>query len=226
MKRIHKIAAIFLCLSLMLTLCACEKTEPYLHEVDMGGYSIEMCSLDYVLSDYLDSKETIWYTFSHHEGKDTKIQGIFVMEPDGTMYVSQTDLTLGELARMEDKEIAAMVKESYIALFEETEEDLELMRYELAIDTESTGRYTNAVILAMEIGGVIMDMVLTYEYPVQNGGEVTSNCHTVVYDSLYGGYLSDGLYFYTRVDSKVHFMLDQMGSSDLPYDVDPETLFE
>lgn len=226
MKKIHKTAAIILCLSLMLTLCACGKTEPYLHEVDMGGYTVEMCSLDYVLSDYLGSKETIWYTFSRHEGKDTKVQGIFVMEPDGTVYVSQIDLTLGELARMEDKEIAAMVKESYMDLFKETGEDLELMRYKLAIVTESTGRYTKSVMLAMEIGGIITEMELTYEYPVQKGDDVTSNCNTIVYDSLYGGYRSDGVYFYTRVDSKAHFMLDQMGSSGLPYDVNPESLFE
>lgn len=100
--------------------------------------------------------------------------------------------------------------------------------YRLTIVSDSTGNntsYMELVYLQTYRNGTtsIEKRELSYMYPAGQGG---GNSKTVVYDSLYGGYYNDGDYFFTRVDKNLHFMLDEVGTKDIPVDVkDRSTLF-
>lgn len=79
MKNAKKFLSIILCLSMLLSLCACgSKDEPKTHEVDMGGYSVEITSVDYILSEYLSKDETIWYQLDEDKGKDSDVKKILL----------------------------------------------------------------------------------------------------------------------------------------------------
>ncbi len=99
--------------------------------------------------------------------------------------------------------------------------------YRLTIVTDMTGNHTSHMKLVYrslnEQGYSYPDISLHYLYPT---GPTTSNSYYVVYDSLYGGYLGDKVHYFTRVNKEVHFVLDEVGTCDLPTDVkDYETLF-
>ncbi len=376
MKHIQKIAGMILCLAMLLTLCGCGgKDEPTTHEVDMGGYSVEIKSLDYTLSEYIGTGETIWYQLDENEGKDSDVKKIFVINPDGTLYyTNKVSQTLGELERMEDADIAAMVKEKYqrkvlvaavgcdpgneelvrewvqavlfgnampldvlygdvdldrlieygyfdeqpalraaleaeregvesvfeaagklcmngecmevpdllqmllqdslneaeicevlrgelgylpeidavieqvhqifgllpdvvdavsahiFAQAEEIVKNLQPVPYRMAITTDASGNHTASILFAYQrvsgSGLIIDDFNLYYQYPITSSEGITTNCTTVVYDSIYGGFSDDGDLFYTRINKNAHFILEAVGGSDLPIDVkDVKSLF-
>lgn len=126
-------------------------------------------------------------------------------------------------------DVVEVVFADYNAQAEAYCETIEPAAYALAIITDSTGNNTEAMYLAhtarSQENTYVTGMTLSYEYPA---GQNHSNCHTVVYDSLYGGYIADhDDYLYTRVSGKLHFMLDAVGTYDIPIDVkDYETLFD
>lgn len=373
-KKMIRIFAIVMAIAMALSLTACgRKNEPYTHKVDMGGYTLEMTSVDYVLSEYLSEDETIWYLLDEDKGKSSDVEMIFVINPDGTLYyVDRVKYTLGELEQMADADIIAMVEEGYrqaalkkemkvnlynresayeylyFALFWERFTDMlyysnndfsayfesnpvlaeavepvkdsledvyaafwdmlqEINRsenvydmmfileellctiqayrtvsveeicagmrneyagfpgskyvmdeldaifaripavveavynnmlqlaetiykeiqptpYRMSILTDSTGNYTASVqfaylSLSAPDGYGTGGFKLYYQYPITTSEEITTNCTTVVYDSVYGGYRTDHGLFYTRINTNAHFMLDQVGQSDLPVDV-------
>lgn len=372
-----KIVSLILCLAMLLTLCACSsKDEPKTHEVDMGGYTIEITSVDYTLSEYLSSGETIWYQLDEDKGKDSDVKKIFVINPDGTLYyIDKVTETLGELEQMEDADIVAMVKEEYhrkalvnmvgcdpsneelvkewvqSALFgysmplevmyegfrlndlieygyyegqpvlltaleaekegvdsvfeaarglwldgegvevldllqdlhrdsldeeqicevlrdffdyhpeidciieqihnvysllpdvvndvseniltqaEDISKNIQPVPYKLAITTDPSGNHTASMLFAYQLISTpavtrFDGFNLYYQYPITTSEGITTNCTTVVYDSIYGGFSDDGDLFYTRINTNAHFMLDQVGENDLPVDVkDVKSLF-
>lgn len=69
------------------------------------------------LSQWLGSGETIWYvteTPVSQLGKDTEVETILLLGADGTACSGDADgLTLGELAQMEEAEIAELTRETY-----------------------------------------------------------------------------------------------------------------
>lgn len=377
MKNIQKIAGIILCLAMLLALCGCgSKDEPTTHEVDMGGYTVEIKSQDYTLSEYISTGETIWYQLDENEGKDSDVKKIFVINPDGTLYyMDKVSQTLGELERMEDADIAAMVKEKYqsmvlvnkvgcdpgneervkewvqavlfgnampldvlyedvdldrliergyfeeqpvlraaleaeregvnsvfeaagkldmngecvevpdllqmvlqdslkeaeicevlreelvylpeidsvieqvhqifrllpdvvdavsVHIFSQAEEirkNMQPVPYRMAITTDASGNHTASILFAYQkvsgSGMTIDDFNLYYQYPITSSEGITTNCTTVVYDSIYGGFSDDGDLFYTRINKNAHFILEAVGGSDLPIDVkDVKSLFD
>lgn len=383
MNKLYKIASIVLCVALLLTLCACGSEENQgnsgtnqqntpitnqsgaVDDIAPEDRPAVPADLEYTVSEYLATGETIWYMIDENEGKDSFVKRIFVIEPNGTLYtMNNVRRTLGELEQMDDVDIAAMVKteyakqcvdyyESYMEtdreetlnslkqglivqevfetaiyvpvtellasdpglIFDEayyedivsvltlwenfmrkhgtseelllsssymlcepqsalrdwivsmvsegeiTEEGAEALKavgqayedlcnafydskcaeieafidtvqpcpYKLVIVTDSTGNntsYMELVYQTTKIGGHtnIDAQPLSYIYPA---GQNNGNSNTVIYDSLYGGYYNDGDYLFTRVSDDVHFMLDAVGTYDLPIDVkDYESLFD
>ena len=377
MKKLFTITSFILCLALMLTLCACGgKENPGNSETNQSGAvddiapedrPVAPADIEYTVSEYLASGETIWYMIDENKGKDSFVKRIFVINPDGTLYtMSRVQYTLGELEQMDDADIATMVKAehakqcvdydyysfymeadreealyslkqdliiqeifetvifvpvtellaadsgiifddayyedivSVLTLWENfmrkhgTSEDLliscsymlcepqsaledrlvsmvgegeitaegaETLKavgqayedlckkyydsqcaeieafidtvqpypYKLVIVTDSTGNntsYMELVYQTTKISGYtdIDAQPLSYIYPA---GQNNGNSNTVIYDSLYGGYYNDGDYLFTRVSDDVHFMLDAVGTYDLPIDVkDYESLFD
>ena len=103
-------------------------------------------------------------------------------------------------------------------------------QYKLALVTDSTGNNTakEQIVYRYVFNGqeTIRTVSLTYGYPIDLPDGTTTNCTTQVYDSYYGGYISNDSVFYTRVENRAHFILDQMGDSKLPFDVEAkESLF-
>lgn len=368
MKRFATLTIVILMLALSLTGCFQFKEDYSTHTVEEYGYSYEIKSLDYTLSDYLSRGDTIWYVFDDAEGKNTQVEMIVVMENSGKMYVAPTELTLGQLAKMEDKDIIAQVKADYqtymnmqghknlvcenreymvsvvrqallewvlhcymneaaveevlrnsyiaetleesspyllaaagerlqqmkeiigllkneeaawwlsedlwniawekdmpqilaqggivtpeadrelavvteavwalaediyddaLAMYEENMVEVAPMEYALGLITDSTGNNTASEMIATK---AVKDgeenyscFCLEYSYPITTRDGITTNCTMEVYDAIYGGYVSDGMCFYTRVEKNAHFVLDRMGESKLPFDVEPEELFD
>lgn len=381
MKNFTKLLTILLCLSTLLTLSACGGHKPSTTTMEVGGHTIEITTIDYTFQEYItENDQTIWYVFNKDLGKDTQVDRIFVLNADGTMYFSNTDLTLGKLAQMEDKDIAAMVEADYRAqaanknagirlnanredalftlhqaLFggdmisiytteyhsldlktwvmenarsylgeatygiqaveeewqeieavytawmeladsildqdlyyvlldllynisnpeelsyllndelsqypefssvvtqanailskmdaaansvyesiltqaEEQQDNIQPARWKLAINTDHTGNNTATEMLAYctEAGGktTVKSLDLGAITPYGVDGQLATNCNTIVYSSRYGGYYTDGGYFYTRVDDLYNLTLDQMGQSKLPFDVEAAELFQ
>lgn len=104
-------------------------------------------------------------------------------------------------------------------------------QYCLSIVSDSTGNNTLSMklhyqyisdIATMEtrIGSLTLDVII----PADVGG---NTCETVVYDSIYGGYVVNDDVFYTRAVQGMELNLDQIGESDLPIDVkESESLFD
>lgn len=69
------------------------------------------------LSDWLGGGEAIWYvteTPVSQLGKDTEVETLLLLEPDGTAYAgSAGGKTLGELAQMEEADIAQLARDAY-----------------------------------------------------------------------------------------------------------------
>lgn len=114
MKKIQKLAIIILCFSMLLSLCACGggTNEETLRNEPVSN---RVTSTEYTLSEYLAMGETIWYQMGEYEGKNSEVDRIFVLEPDGSMYIAdRVKHTLGELEQMEDADIVEMVKAVYV----------------------------------------------------------------------------------------------------------------
>lgn len=378
MKKLYKITSFVLCVALLLTLCACgNENAPEItgnNQPNQSGVVDDVApedrpaapaDLEYTVSEYLATGETIWYMIDENKGKDSFVKRIFVIEPNGTLYTMHSvQYTLGELEQMNDADIAAMVKTEYAKqcidyyafyMENDTEETLALLKqglipveifarliyvpaaelivtnaenivfddayyedivsvltlwenfmrkhgtsedflsscsymlcepqsaledwlvsmvsdgeittegaealkavsqayealcklfydskraeieafmetvqpcpYQLVIVTDSTGNNTSYMELVYQTTRIdgytgIDAQPLTYIYPA---GQNNGNSTTLVYDSLYGGYYNGGDYLFTRVSDDVHFMLDAVGTYDLPIDVkDCESLF-
>lgn len=131
------------------------------------------------------------------------------------------------------EEAATNIYHSIMKKVEEQAENVEPAQYRLAIETDSTGNKTESMILAYVVdtpnGQQNKTIYLYYDAPVQSADGELTNCCYEVYDSLYGGYRygQKGSKFYTQVEKGLHFVLDEVGESDLPVDVkDIKTLFE
>lgn len=133
MKNAKKFMSIILCLSMLLSLCACGNGSVKETEQGVPAETKEpeiFVNADeengtYTLSEYLSTGETIWYEFKENKGKDSYVGNIYVLNPDGTIYYMEDlgykyygkprpSYKLGELEQMEDSDIVAMVKEWYI----------------------------------------------------------------------------------------------------------------
>ena len=66
------------------------------------------------LSDYLSGGESVWYLVNGSAasaGKDTVVERIYLLESDGTAWGGEVDdLTLGDLAQMEEADIADLAR--------------------------------------------------------------------------------------------------------------------
>lgn len=68
------------------------------------------------LSDWLGGSETVWYvteTPVSQLGKDTEVETILLLEPDGTAYAGSGGMTLGELAQMDEETLIQQAKDAY-----------------------------------------------------------------------------------------------------------------
>ena len=69
------------------------------------------------LSDYLTGGESVWYLVNGSAasaGKDTEVERIYLLESDGTAWGGEVDdLTLGDLAQMEEADIADLAREAH-----------------------------------------------------------------------------------------------------------------
>lgn len=80
------------------------------------GSVIEWKSIDCPLSEYLSGGQTIWYHVAPGGGalgRESNVKEVFVLEQDGSMVYTDPDMNLGQMARMTDEEIIAMVHTAY-----------------------------------------------------------------------------------------------------------------
>lgn len=100
-------------------------------------------------------------------------------------------------------------------------------QYKLSINSDHTGNQTESVTLAYRISTMAGEKSNEFTlYEMTPAGSAATNCGNVVYDSTYGGFGSRSGALYTRIDSSFHFVLEQIGQSGLPIDVDAEDLFQ
>ena len=99
-------------------------------------------------------------------------------------------------------------------------------QYRLSINSDHTGNQTESMTLTYRLdpnSRTQKQLTLYYLYPA---GAADTNCGNVVYDSTYGGFGGNPCGLFTRIDSSYNFVLDQIGESDLPVDVDVNELFQ
>ena len=116
-----------------------------------------------------------------------------------------------------------MVEEALICL---DQYEVQPGQYHLVINSDHTGNQTENMTLAYRLdpnGRTLKQLTLNYLYPA---GAADTNCGNVVYDSTYGGFGGNPYGLFTRIDSSYNFVLDQIGNSDLPVDVDSNELFQ
>ena len=122
---------------------------------------------------------------------------------------------------------AERIYETVATRIEDSRSDVAPGEYRLSLRTDSTGNNTahEQIHVSRPDGSLFYGLKLSYLYPA---GSNNGNCTTVVYDSLYGGYIYlDDSYFFTRVSDNIHFTLDAVGTYDLSIDVkDYESLFD
>lgn len=121
-----KIVNLVFCMVLIVSLCACGNgvTSNNKPSVDFPGVVGDIApedrpsnptEIEYTASEYLATGETIWYLIDGNEGKDSNVTRIFLINPNGTLYVmNEVGYTLGELEHMDDADIASMVKTEHI----------------------------------------------------------------------------------------------------------------
>lgn len=128
-KHLTNLMSIGLALTLALSLTACggdskaeetnETRDPVAAITGQNGarQPAEGAAEGVTLSDWLGGGESIWYlteTPVSQLGKDTKVETLLLLEPDGTAYAGSSDgLTLGDFAQMDEGEIAQMAQEAY-----------------------------------------------------------------------------------------------------------------
>lgn len=115
-KNLSKLLSLTLAAVLSLTACGGNSDEGSASGGSAGIQSAQPESSGTTLSQYLSTGESIWYLVNGSTrslGKDTEVDRIFLLEPDGSVYSGETeDLTLGDAAQMEDAELAQMAKEA------------------------------------------------------------------------------------------------------------------
>lgn len=130
-KYLTKLMSLGLSLTLALSLTACggdsktEKTNEAREPVAaITGQSdaqqpAEGEAEGVTLSDWLSGGEAVWYvteTPVSQLGKDTEVETILLLQPDGTAYAgSAGGMTLGELAKMDEADIAQEARDAYTA---------------------------------------------------------------------------------------------------------------
>lgn len=183
MKHFKQLTLIILCFSLLLSGCGSTGTSATNNSNDDNSSNTNMNTNEhlsiekdeYSFSEYLSIGETIWYLTDGY-GKDDKINQIFVVEPDGTLYYCYSDWTLGEAEQKDDAEIISYVKQTYeedmterinrwmrmttlgdcevlsdmTSLYSPYLENIEPAPYKLAIITDSTGNNTEKEVLAYQ----------------------------------------------------------------------------
>ena len=118
-----KLMSLTLALATTLTLTACGggKDDPGAGSTGTGApggtQAVQETAEGTTLSQYLSGGESIWYLVNgsvSSVGKDTGVEYLFLLEPDGTAYCGEAGgLTLGELAQMEETEITSLVQEAH-----------------------------------------------------------------------------------------------------------------
>ena len=118
-----KLMSLTLALAATLTLTACGggKDDPGAGSTGTGTpggtQAVQETAEGTTLSQYLSGGESIWYLVNgsvSSVGKDTGVEYLFLLEPDGTAYCGEAGgLTLGELAQMEEAEITSLVQEAH-----------------------------------------------------------------------------------------------------------------
>ena len=111
--------SIFLAALMALSLVACGGKDEGVtthKETFADGTSVEWKSADRALSEYLASGQTIWYLIDSDGalGRESNVDYVYVMEPDGTMVFADPDMNLGQLSQMSDEDIIALVQTAYV----------------------------------------------------------------------------------------------------------------
>lgn len=129
-KQINKLVSLTLALMLLLGLTACggdDKSEASSETRDPVADRVEAITGEsgdgedaaeaITLSDWLGSGETVWYVTDapvSQLGKDTEVETILLLEPDGTAYAGNGGgATLGELAQMDEETLIQEAKDAY-----------------------------------------------------------------------------------------------------------------
>ncbi len=111
-KNLSKLLSLTLAAVLSLTACGGNSGK----SSGAGAQSTPPEAAGTTLSQYLSGGESIWYLVNgstQNLGKDTQVERIFLLEPNGSVYSGETeDLTLGDAAQMEDADLAQLAKEA------------------------------------------------------------------------------------------------------------------
>ena len=82
-----------------------------------GAQSVQETAQGTTLSQYLSGGESVWYLVNgsvSSVGKDTEVEQIFLLNPDGTAWGGEVNgLTLGDISQMEEAEIADLAREAH-----------------------------------------------------------------------------------------------------------------
>ena len=117
-KQPTKLMSLGLALTLALGLTACGGDTAEAPNATHDPASITgQAAIGITLSDWLGGGEAIWYiteTPVSQLGKDTEVETLLLLEPDGTAYAGSADgLTLGDFAQMDEADIAQLAREAY-----------------------------------------------------------------------------------------------------------------
>lgn len=117
-KQPTKLMSLGLALTLALGLTACGGDTAEAPNATHDPASVTgQAAIGITLSDWLGGGEAIWYiteTPVSQLGKDTEVETLLLLEPDGTAYAGSADgLTLGDFAQMDEADIAQLAREAY-----------------------------------------------------------------------------------------------------------------
>lgn len=117
-KQPTKLMSLGLALTLALGLTACGGDTAEAPNATHDPASVTgQAAIGITLSDWLGGGEAIWYiteTPVGQLGKDTEVETLLLLEPDGTAYAGSADgLTLWDFAQMDEADIAQLAREAY-----------------------------------------------------------------------------------------------------------------
>ena len=117
-KQPTKLMSLGLALTLALGLTACGGDTAEAPNATHDPASVTgQAAIGITLSDWLGGGEAIWYiteTPVGQLGKDTEVETLLLLEPDGTAYAGSAEgLTLGDFAQMDEADIAQLAREAY-----------------------------------------------------------------------------------------------------------------
>ncbi len=122
-KNLTKLMSLTLALATTLTLTACggggddSGAENTSSGTPGGAQSVQETAQGTTLSQYLSGGESVWYLVNgsvSSVGKDTEVEQIFLLNPDGTAWGGEVNgLTLGDISQMEEAEIADLAREAH-----------------------------------------------------------------------------------------------------------------